>query len=135
MVAMLAVLSLGGVLGACSKDVAANDLEVGDCSNEDLSGAVGEVDTVDCSEEHTAEVVGVYDIEGDDFPGTSDIQAQAQERCTQEAQDYVGSGTVPSDASLTFLVPTEETWNEADDRTVICLLLSGSPTTGSVQDA
>lgn len=134
----MVVMGLSGALTACSKDVAANDLAVGDCTNDDLSGAVGEVDTVDCAESHTAEVFAIFDIEGDDFPGTSEIQAQANEGCNgRRFEDYVGTPYTQSEIYSTYLVPTEETWNEADDRTVICLAVTqdGSATEGSVKDA
>ena len=135
-----ALLALGLVAGltACSGDVAANDLEVGDCTEEELSGAVGEVDTVDCDESHTAEVFALFDLEGDDFPGTSEIQAEAAEGCNGDRfEDYVGTPYAESEIFSTYLVPTEETWNDADDRTVICLAVTddGSATEGSVEGA
>ena len=132
----LVVLAVG--LAACSKEVAANSLEVGDCTDQDLSGAVGEVETVDCDESHTAEVFEVFDIDGDEFPGSAEVQAQATEECQGDAfEEYVGVPYAQSEVYATFLVPTEETWNEADDRTVICLAVTqdGSPTEGSVEGA
>lgn len=133
-----ALLVLGLGLAACSSDVAANDLEVGDCTDQDLSGAVGEVDTVDCEESHTAEVFAVFDVEGDDFPGTAEISAEAAEGCNGDRfEDYVGVPYEESEIYTTYLVPTEETWNEADDRTIICFAITedGSPTEGSVEGA
>src|SRR5262245_58326653 len=113
---VMMVVGASGLLTACSKDVAANDLEVGDCTNQDLTGAVGEVDTVDCGESHTAEVFALFDIDGDDFPGTSEVTSQAEEGCNgQRFEDYVGTPYQQSEIYSTYLVPTEETWNEADD--------------------
>ena len=132
----LIVLALG--LSACSKEVSANSLEVGDCTNDDFTGAVGEVDTVDCADSHTAEVFAVFDVDGDDFPGTADIQAQAAEGCNGDRfSGYVGTPYEESEIYTTFLVPTEETWNEADDRTIICLAVTqdGSASEGSVEGA
>jgi hypothetical protein len=134
----LAVVVLALGLTACSKEVAANNLEVGDCTNQDLAGAVGEVDTVDCEESHTAEVFAVFDIEGDDFPGTAEIQTEAADGCNGDRfEEYVGVPYAESEIYSTYLVPTEETWNEADDRTVICFAVTqdGSPTEGSVEGA
>ena len=132
----LIVLALG--LSACSKEVSANSLEVGDCTNDDFTGAVGEVDTVDCADSHTAEVFAVFDVDGDDFPGTADIQSQAAEGCNCDRfSEYVGTPYEESEIYTTFLVPTEETWNEADDRTIICLAVTqdGSASEGSVEGA
>lgn len=134
-----ALIVLGVGLAACSStEVAANNLEVGDCTDQDLSGAVAEVDTVDCDESHTAEVYEVFDIEGDDFPGSSEVNNLATEGCQGDAfEDYVGVPYAESEIFATYLVPTEETWNEADDRTVICLAVTadGSPSEGSVEGA
>jgi hypothetical protein len=132
----LIVLGLG--LTACSKEVSANNLEVGDCTNEDLEGAVGDVDTVDCDESHTAEVFALFDIEGDDFPGASEITQEATDGCNGDRfEDYVGLPYEESEIFSTYLVPTEETWNDADDRTVICLAVTsdGDATEGSVEGA
>lgn len=132
----LIVLALG--LSACSKEVSANSLEVGDCTNDDFTGAVGEVDTVDCADSHTAEVFAVFDVDGDDFPGTADIQSQAAEGCNGDRfSEYVGTPYEESEIYTTYLVPTEETWNEADDRTIICLAVTqdGSASEGSVEGA
>lgn len=134
----VALLVTGLGLVACSKEVAANNLEVGDCTDADLSGAVGEVDTVDCAESHTAEVYAVFDLEDGDFPGDADIQAQATEGCIGDRfEEYVGLPYQRSEIYSTSLVPTEQTWNDADDRTVICLAVTqdGSATTGSVEGA
>lgn len=132
----LVVLGLG--LTACGKEVSANNLEVGDCTSEDLNGAVGEVDTVACADSHTAEVFALFDISGDDFPGEADVSSQATEGCNGDRfTEYVGTPYEESEIYTTYLVPTEETWNEADDRTVICLAVTqdGSASEGSVEGA
>jgi hypothetical protein len=133
-----ALVALGFGFTACSKEVSANNLEVGDCTDEDLSGAVGEVDTVDCADSHTAEVFALFDISGDDFPGTADVQSQATEGCNGDRfEEYVGTPYEESEIYTTYLVPTEQTWNDADDRTVICLAVTqdGSASEGSVEGA
>jgi hypothetical protein len=116
-----ALVVLGFGLTACT-DVAANDLEVGDCTSDDLTGAVGEVDTVDCDESHLFEVHATFDLEGDDYPGTTEVQELARDGCTGDRfEDYVGTPYAESEIyAEQFLVPTEQTWDDADDRTVIC---------------
>ena len=126
------------IIAACGNDVAANDVEVGQCSNQDLTGSVGEIDTVDCEDSHTLEVFAVYDVEGNDFPGVEEITAEALEGCTGDRfEDYVGVPYAESDIFYDSLAPNEQTWNEADDRTVICFAVSSdrSATEGSVKDA
>jgi hypothetical protein len=126
------------VLAACGSDVAANDVEVGQCTNQDLTGSVGEIDTVDCEESHTAEVFALFDLEGDDFPGAEEVTTLAIEGCTGDRfEAYVGLPYQESEIFSEPLAPSEETWNEADDRTVICFAVAsdGSASEGSVKDA
>lgn len=132
------VLGSFGWLVSCS-DTPANDFEAGECTNDDLSGRIEEIDTVDCDEEHTAEAIGQFDVEGDDFPGATEIQAEADETCQGSVfEDYVG---VPYEESIylaTGIPPSEQSWNDADDRTVICIVTGttdGSALDGSVEGA
>ena len=120
--ATLLLVPLG--LAACSKDVAANSLEVGDCTDDDLDGATGDVDTVDCSEAHRFEVFATYDIDaddGEDYPDEDEVESEAAEGCRGERfSEYVGVPYVESAIHVTYLVPTEDTWTGAGDRTIIC---------------
>ena len=118
---VLGVLGLLGLgLTACSQEVAGNDLEVGDCTGSEIEST--EIDAVSCDEDHAYEVFAVFDVDGDDFPGASEISAEA-EACNGDLfEDYVGTPYDSSDIYTQTLVPTEETWNEADDRTILCFL-------------
>jgi len=123
-------LALGAGLTACS-DTPANDFEAGECTNDSLSGDIGEIETVDCDEEHTAEAIGQFDLEGDDFPGDDEVSAEATERCQGDIfEDYVGHDYPTSIYLVSTINPTEETWDNGD-RTVICVI-SGS-TEGSLE--
>jgi hypothetical protein len=101
-------------LAACQEGESVFDLEVGDCIVSPGAGAeekeVERVRTVDCSELHDGEVVALFDIEGDDFPGEDALFDMALEGC-------------PSEAS-TYLYPTEDSWNELGDRQITCILAS-----------
>ena len=118
---------LGAGLSACGTP--ANDFEAGECTNDSLTGSIGDIETVDCDEAHTAEAFAQFDIDGDDFPGASEIQAQGEEGCQGDRfEEYVG---VSYDASIylaTGIVPSEDSW-DAGDRTVICVI--GGTTDGS----
>jgi hypothetical protein len=121
---------------ACSKEVATAD--VGDCFEQpDDIGAIGEFDTVDCDEAHFGEVYDKFDLEGDDFPGTEAVSQQAQEGCLASFEEYVGIPYEESIYQILPISPTEETWNEADDREVICVLtaIDQSELTGSKRGA
>lgn len=133
-----AILALGFGLVACGGEPEANALKAGDCIEGEISGAVGEDNTVSCDDAHTAEVFATFDLEGDDFPGTDQVLADAAEGCQgQRFEDYVGVSYDVSESVASPLVPSEDSWNNNDDRTVICLAVSadGSETEGSVEGA
>jgi predicted phage-related endonuclease len=116
-----ALIVLGTAFTACSS-TPANDFEAGECTNDSLSGDVGEIDTVDCDEAHTAEAFATFDVDGDDFPGTDEIQAQAAEGCQGDRfETYVGVSYQESIFLTTALTPTQETWDN-DDRMIICII-------------
>lgn len=132
-----AALVVGGLgLTACSS-TPANDFEAGECTNDDLTGTVSEIETVDCDEVHTAEAFAQFDLEGDDFPGVDETQTQANEGCFGDRfTDYVGVPYVESIYDGFGIAPSEDSWNDADDRTVICVINSttdGSELQGSAE--
>jgi hypothetical protein len=135
---VVGVLALAGFgLTACS-ETPANDFEAGECTNDSLTGSIGEIETVDCDEAHTAEAIATFDLEGDDFPGNDEIQSQAAEGCQGERfEDYVGVPYEESIFVVSPIAPSEESW-DADDRTVICVVAEttdGSELEGSVEGA
>jgi len=123
------VVLLGAGLSACGGETAANDFEAGECTNDDLTGSVGDIETVDCDEVHTAEAYAQFDVDGDDFPGTEEIQTEGAEGCQGDRfEDYVGLSYAESIYLADGIVPSEDSW-EAGDRTVICVI--GGTTDGS----
>ena len=130
-----ALVGLGLGLTACSS-TPANDFEAGECTNDDLSGAIGEIDTVDCDEEHTAEAFAQFDLDDGDFPGTDEVATQATEGCQGDRfEEYVGLDYQSSIYLVNVITPTEETWDN-DDRTVICVIngtTDGSALEGSAE--
>ncbi len=110
----------------CSKDVAANDLAAGDCTADEIVDAVADVDTVACDGEHTYEVFATFELEGDegaDWPGRSEVESEAAAGCNGERfEEHVGIPHEDSTLYTTFLVPTEDTWDGAGDRTVVCFV-------------
>jgi hypothetical protein len=131
----VAVVGIGLGLSACSS-TPANDFEAGECTNDDLSGNIGEIDTVDCDDEHTAEAFAQFDLDGDDFPGADEVSTQATEGCQGDRfEDYVGLDYQSSIYLVNVITPTEETWDN-DDRTVICVIngtTDGSSLEGSAE--
>lgn len=133
----LAVVGAVGVsasLAACGSQVAT--AEVGDCVNmSDFEGEVTEIPTVDCSEEHDAQVFFLAEMTDDEFPGQEGVQAAAEEQCLPAFEDFVGTGYQESSLDINFIGPSEDTWDQADDREVICVLytMDGSTSTESFE--
>ncbi|WP_051172130.1 septum formation family protein [Microbacterium indicum] len=125
------------------------DIQVGDCLQEpDAAGAdgteVSDIEVVPCSDEHDYEYYYEYDLDlGDDFPGQTAIQEDADPKCQAAFADFAGIDFNES-ASLwyTYYSPTEQTWSTGD-RQIQCLIYEASddmgqtvvPVTGSLAGA
>lgn len=114
-----------------TEDVAPNSLKAGDCFNDPEAGSPTQVtalEAVPCDEPHDNEVFYVFDLDDGDFPGADEVKQAGLEGCEPEAESYVGSD--PAEAGLTIVpvTPTEQSWNDKDDRTVICALYKSDGT-------
>jgi hypothetical protein len=114
------------------------DLERGDCFSA-TGDQVETVTVVDCERPHLYEVFGVFDHEaGDDdpYPGDDAILEYADDACQPLFEAFVGSDYQSSIYWITSVTPSDETWNEADDREIVCALKLGetaTETTGSAE--
>ena len=140
--AAVAALALVGVAG-CSGD-SVLDLAAGDCLNQsDLEGdtdaseenAVSSVTALDCAEEHDAEIFYEHVFEGDEYPGLDTVRAESDEACTQQFEKFIGVPYPESEIYMTMLYPSQESWDEGDDRSTLCIVLSEEPRTGSLEGA
>lgn len=90
----------------------------------DLEGELSSLFEVSCVEDHNGQVAAVFDLSlQGDFPGQDAILVEAQTGCVARFEDFVG---VSYDDSIYFLqsfTPTEESWTELGDRSVLCLIL------------
>lgn len=106
--------------------------EVGACTTTDVmeSTTVSTLPLMDCSYEHDAQVIGLIDLEGEDFPGTATVRADARAGCEAAFEDFVGIAEADSELELWHISPTEATWDNSGDREVICIayLESGTVT-------
>lgn len=117
-------------------DVGALALQVGDCIDSSETGEVDAVPVVPCTQPHEGEVFALFDLLPGDFPGDSEVTDLAAAGCTGERfSDYVGTDYEVSRFEVSFLQPTEQTWDAVDDREIVCLAVSatGDPLLGSVE--
>jgi hypothetical protein len=132
----LAVL-LVPLVAACGSEVAAQ-AEVGECFQApDPNEPVGELDKVDCAEPHDHEVFAKFELPDGDFPGEDGVQQQAEEGCLERFEGYVGESYEESPYGIFPIRPSEQSWNDADDREVICAIttLDGTKLEESVRSS
>ena len=132
--AALAGVGLVSSIAACGGQVAT--AEVGECVvTADIPDDVTDIPTVDCSEPHDGQVVGKFELDDGDYPGDDAVQTAAQEGCLTEFESFVGIAYEESSLEPSWVYPTEQTWNEVDDREVICFAISAEDATESWEGA
>jgi len=148
------VAALGLLLGACSSGDDTNETPVLKLSDEgpgtclqvpdDLPAEVAKLPVIECSVEHTHEIYAVVDYastsrtsdttaNSDVFPGQEALNTYAEQVCVREFEPYVGVSAFDSTLAFTWLTPTLSSWNDHDDRAVLCVLnnIDRAPMVGS----
>lgn len=123
------LLALMLLAGACTQS--ALEFTIGECVNLPDGTQISDYETVDCAEAHDAEVYALpQHPDGPDaaFPGQADLETFADERCKEDFEDYVGIAYDDSIIYSTALTPSQESWDAAEDREIVCLLV-GEPVT------
>jgi hypothetical protein len=98
-------------------------LQVGTCFDEPtpVDGRIVEVPLVDCAQAHDHEVHALVTLEDGVFPGSLEIVRHADEACVEHFEDYVGVDYADSTYLVSYLAPSERSW-ELGDRTITCFL-------------
>ncbi len=107
-----------------SGDLGAFVLSVGDCLNGGTVGEVSGFEGVPCAEPHESEVYHLFDSTAAEFPGGDALTADATDGCLGAFEGYVGIDYSTSQTyDISWLIPTEDSWNLGDDREIVCLLI------------
>ncbi len=110
------------------------DLESGDCFVDEGESEVDRLSTPLCTEPHDSQVTTVFDAVSapEDYPAITDAYWDSVfERCLTEAEPVLTRvEELPDDAQISFLSPTEASWDQGD-RTVLCFLWSPGGLDGS----
>jgi hypothetical protein len=139
--ALAAVLLIGGLalLGGCAEEptgdpeVDAYSVQVGQCTGPISVGEADRLTVLDCAGEHNWEAFAQTTLDAAKYPGNAKVTEEAGVFCEAAFADFVGIKVNKSSYSLTFLQPTEVTW-EAGDRDVLCLAGKASgEITGSLE--
>lgn len=95
------------------------DLAVGDCiANPDVTTSL---QVVECDQPHFAQVYAQQEIDGDAYPGTSTLTADAQAFCESGTAGALDPAKLSSDFAASYVIPTAETWGQ-NDRHIHCLV-------------
>ncbi len=131
----------GGAPGGSPAYESPEDLAVGDCYDPILDGDDDQLLAavmLPCAGPHRHEVFGLVDVAGAPtapFPGSTDLDAEAQDLCDAAFEAYVGIDFDRSALGYVYYTPTEATWL-AGDRAVLCVVEDGDrPIEGSVKGA
>ena len=120
-----------------SGELAAFDLQLGDCFNDPGLDQVETVTVVPCSLSHDFEVYHLFQMDDGPYPGADAIRDEWIQGCLAEFESFVGISFDVSALDISAIFPTEESWNELDDREVLCSVtaVSGLPRSGSARDS
>lgn len=126
--------SAGQVTAAATTD--AFSIKVGDCIGKLASDSTDELPLLPCDQPHFWEAFAAANLNGDAFPGNAEVKDQAAQACKAAFEDFIAVAQGDSKYEVTFLTPTKETWTQAGDRQVVCLVgSSGGNLTGSLKGA
>ena len=125
----------GAIVGAGSVD--AFQMRVGDCFDDGSTfndEEVNSVPGVPCGQPHDNEVYAVFDVSASSFPGEK-MADMAHESCVQRFEAFVGKDYESSSLDVATLYPTRESWQQQNDREVICAVydIDTKKLTGSVK--
>lgn len=112
-------------------------VRVGDCLDLDATEAtaaqITDLAAVPCTQPHRHEVFHVGDVAGFDvYPGPSELSSTSDGQCLGAFEDYVGVPYLDSDVQFTYLYPSLASWQDEEDREIVCILVSTSPQTRSL---
>ena len=110
---------------ACGGQGNVFDLKEGDCFNYEESEEITDVDLVECDDPHQREVYAVFSITaapGLPFPGSSRVQDVAETLCLERFDEFVERPYLDSLLDIETFLPTQESWEDIDDREVTCSL-------------
>lgn len=108
-------------------------LNVGDCMNSVDAEEVSEVPAVPCGDPHDDEIYYEFTLPDGEFPGNDAIYEAADAECLPQFETFVGLAYEESVFDYYPYVPTEGSWNGANDRVVQCVIYEdGVRTVGSL---
>ncbi|MEV4001867.1 septum formation family protein [Actinomadura sp. NPDC049753] len=100
----------------------ASELAPGDCVKK--WNVYGDQPLVACTKEHEFEVLGLYTLQGDAYPGDEGMGKKVLKGCDEIARKVWGAkppADVRDSTGITYMAPDEDSW-EAGGRLAFCLI-------------
>lgn len=109
-------------------------LKLGDCKMaDDTTGEIMQAEVVPCDEPHDEEVFFESKMADGEYDEAA-IETAGEVCYGQSFTDFVGVAWDDSTLDVWYLSPTEQTWNEMDDRLIQCIVTDpAGPTTGTLK--
>lgn len=112
---------------------------VGTCLQfgDDVGAEVTELPVTPCNVPHSHEIFAVVTSGESVYPGFDALEETALTECLGSFEGYVGISPFDSSLIYSWLVPTLNSWNDEEDREIICVAANGNaaPLTQSIRDA
>lgn len=106
--------------GAVKRDVTA--LKAGDCTALIPAGWAGQVPVIDCAEPHREEVYAVLTLSGSKYPGDTEVENQANDRCNDKLDSMLtDDAQLPVETDIYYLTPKRFLW-ATGERSLTCLI-------------
>lgn len=106
----------------------------------EIKAELSDLASVPCDQPHRQEAYAVVPysapagVDASVYPGESALTSFAQGACAQQFTGYVGVSYLDSSLFFTYLLPSARSWEQGDDRSVTCFVLStGAELTRSVK--
>lgn len=122
-----------------SGEVGAFRIRLGDCLNGATTGLIESMDGVPCTSPHDVEVYYAFNLPDGDgtYPGDTEVGDAAGEGCYNAFPGFVGRDYESSVFGFTSLSPSAASWDQLDDREVLCLIANydGTKKTGTARNS
>lgn len=124
--------SAGQVTAAATTD--AFSIRVGDCVGKLDGDSAQRLPLMPCDQAHYWEAYASSKLDGTDFPGSSQVNDLSDEACSAAYKGFMGIARDDSKYEVSYLSPNKESWTQAQDREVVCLVGNSSGNiTGSLK--
>lgn len=140
--ATVAVSGCSGDDGVTATDLGQDGIGVCLAIADTVGAEIDALPKVECTEAHTHEIYAVLESTAETYPGFEALESEAQVRCLEEFEPYVGISPFDSNLFYSWMVPTLASWEDPDigergDREILCVVGSkdGEPLNNTVRNS